>query len=102
MIVILLVGIGSAGPYAVAYFAAPELLLPEQTDRSWLWTNPFYTVDYSLRRDPFGRRGPELDWEWAFSADCMPFLYIWSALVGVLTLPWLYRQARAFRPPAKA
>jgi hypothetical protein len=101
MVVVLLLGVGSAGPYLVAYFTAPELLMPEQTDRTWLWTNPFYTIDISLRYDLL-HRSEEPDWRFAFGADVMTFLYGWAAVAVVVTLPWLVRQVRAFRPPAKA
>lgn len=102
MVVVLLVGVGSMGPYVVAYFAAPELLLPEQTDRTWLWTNPFYTIDISLRRELLGRSLDDQDWRWVFTAECMPFLTVWLAGAALVSLPWLLRQTRVFIRPLSA
>jgi hypothetical protein len=87
----------------MAYFVDPELLDYEgREDPSWLWTNPFYTIDHSLTRVFFrGVAPPSFDWTWPFRAECMVFVACWAGLATVVNLPWFLGQMARFRPPEK-
>jgi hypothetical protein len=94
LLALLLVGLGSVGPFMLAYFLRSEEFRYGRLDSSWLLTNPFATIGEAMGRDFF--ESPNI-----FDSFCMPFLLIWAAIATAVNIPWFLGQLARFRPPAK-
>jgi hypothetical protein len=93
VLMVVLVGLGSALPYLVI-LVVPENSLRFESENTWvLLPNPFASayVSYNPRSTT-----QIFDFDWW----CLLFVALWSVLVTLLSLPWLASQVRAFRPLA--
>jgi hypothetical protein len=110
LLAVLLTGLGSILPYAVAYFFFPTTLHYQAERGVWSSTNPFASIDNAMshrqryrplpeggfRKPPAPSSGVDV-----FDAPCLPFLAGWAGVVTLLAVPWVVWQAGRFRPLAR-
>jgi hypothetical protein len=90
--ILLLIGLGSAGPYLVQYFLGQEMYSRHiGRDVYWHMTNPILTIPFASGDSYFNTAG-------LFDMYCMPFLAVWAILVSVANLPWLVGHMKRFVP----
>jgi hypothetical protein len=90
LIVLLLVGLGSVGPYMLMYFFAPQGGFYRE-DLSLMVTNPFLSVTQHVDRANIFEYG-------IFDTEVTPFLMVWASLATAGALPWLLGQMKRFVP----
>jgi len=107
LLALLLVGLGSVGPYLFAYFFDSEALR-YRARKAELWdlTNPFASINNRMEHLGVKRylyTAPSLErlflTEQVFDTPCLSFLVIWGVVVTALCLPWGLGQVARFCPP---
>jgi hypothetical protein len=92
LIVMLLVGLGSVGPYMIAYFVVRHPLAHDDTLS--LVTNPFESIGRAMSYEARYNHDP-------FDVFCMPVLLIWAGVATLCALPWMVKQFIGFSPSHK-
>jgi hypothetical protein len=96
VVAMVLVGLCSALPALAAYFLYYREWAAHAHERWWVLPNPFASV---LEMAELRRRVTPASGEYARQA--LLFTGCWAAGAALVCLPWLVRQARNFRPPAR-
>jgi hypothetical protein len=93
LIVLLLVGLGSVGPYLAAYFLSDHRL-SHREDAMALVTNPFETIGHVMSYYERSAHDP-------FDIFCLPVLLAWAGIATAFSLPWMLKQFVRFAPSRK-
>jgi hypothetical protein len=91
VVMMLLIGVGSAIPYLIAYLFFAEQMRHRTGTEWWQVTNPFVALAEVLGRS---RSQDFLTWAFGFTSG-------WAVLVTLLSGHWLFRQVRRFKPLAR-
>jgi hypothetical protein len=93
VLVLLLLGLGSALPWPLLFLFQNEELRMGRTNPWWQLSNPFSTI-YTCVMESSGDKT-------VFRDMCPLFLGVLGLMLLLGCLPWMARQVRRFRPPEK-